>query len=339
MTSPQRHSSNKPDSILNDPGFLPVRLDLNRGLLHFALACDATYRQSRFLVPGRLINASPKSVPLPISDLLEELRHAQPFPDIHFVAHPAFASSTLLSQVLERRFHCAALREPYVLDSYRAQTHRSTPSHSDPGDRVCALLLSLLARPICANEPNVVKLSDACDVLLWRLLSLRPQGRALFIAPRLPEFLAASLKRRQWTRARTHELQGHLAVANDVSTDAQRALLLWHRSMTQFVRLHYGATSNRVALLDTDRFLETPDAQTKAAGAFLRLSERSAPDNLGTVLTQHAKTARPFDINHRRHELDGIINANEREISDALNWGRATTDVAELERLHQHEAL
>ena len=277
--------------IERDPRWLPHALDLPGQRMQFVRVEREVLSQPPFLADFR--PASPDGEAWLGFEDIKALR-PQTGP-LHFIFHTAFCRSTLLVRALEIEGVSAGLAEPGII----AQL-------AGAGDAAAALVkpvCDLLSRPWGEGEAVFVKPTNHANRLIPALLAARPDAKAVLMTNDLAPFLRSVARRglmgRRWGRQLYLELMGYAGM--DLGMDAREQFSMsdlqatsvgWFLSQRYFTQLSQGALSERLRVLDADRF-DKDRAQT-LAGLLDFAGVAVAPNTVGTIaqgprFASHAK--------------------------------------------------
>ncbi len=316
------------ETLAQDAAWLPYAYDLQQDTLAFAHVPRDTHRRVTFLDP-RYLGDAPKSQPLPLPAL--PAARAQP---LHFIFHTAFCCSTLLARALDLPGVSMSLKEPALLVplGYAAAVGKRTETHA----RALQTILDLLSRPLSPRETQVVKLSNAANLLLPEILATRPESKVLLLYSDLDVFLKGTVNKgppgRSFARHMFTQLYPHAPLAKFkieemiAQTDLQLAAQAWLMQLVIFDRMakHFGPT--RVRTLKDETFLAKKADALSRVGALFKLAQPKAGWTAvasSPVFNQHAKHPDDaFNDAARRAGLERTHASHQAEIDAALAWAR-----------------
>ncbi|WP_340587468.1 hypothetical protein [Erythrobacter alti] len=283
-------------TIAADPHWLPHALDLAGGRMQFV-------RIGRDVLtsPGFLADIKPEEAEESAWLTLDEVRAMQPETGaLHFIFHTAFCRSTLLVRALNIEGVSVGMAEPGIL----AQLGGAGEAAKNLIKPVC----DLLSRPWGDGEAVFVKPTNHANMLIPALLAARPDATAVLMTNPLGSFLRSVDKRalmgRRWGRQLYLEMMGYAGMDLGMDgreqfsmTDLQAAGLAWFLSQRLFAMLLSGSDSERLRVLDGDRFdlnrADAVEAVLELAG--LSFDPRAVETVVdGPIFRRHAKIGGDF---------------------------------------------
>jgi hypothetical protein len=320
--------------LASDSDWLPHRIDLAKGLIHFVRLSRADHRRMAFLTDDYVsenaarVTASLRNVAAAILPEAESR--------CHFIFHSAFCCSTLTARALDVEGHVMSLNEPVALqDLADAALGLGDLSRVRPHLQVT---LELLARPFGTGEAVVIKPTDIVTPLAAEMLAVRPEARALLLYSPLSDFLRSVAKKglfgRVWAR-RSFAFHGRLPAFDPgysdqdrwLHTDLQVAALGWLQQQARFARLVRDQPPGRVATLDSGTLLNRRHDMLAAVDRLFELG--LSPETVtaiadGTVFARDSKSRdRAFDADVRRSEHETAANSYGEEINMVVKWAEA----------------
>lgn len=315
--------------IATDASWFPATLDLQRGTVGFARTDRRELAHQPFL-DGRWDRSKLERTSLRFDEIKVPDARATDAVRLNFIWHTAFCSSTAIAGALDAPGKNLSLREPEALtllaDLKRANGG-AVPANA------AQILFALLARRFDAREAITVKPSNAANYLLPEAARLS-SGRWLFLYSDCASFVTAIFRRGELRRAYVRQLFEKIAgdSAQDrrwpienyfALTDLQIAAFCWHLQIAELRRAMTLVTSDRVASLDCDAFLDEPGRVLSETDRFLGLnigSEQIAT-LIGTLMQRDAKSpASRFDALGRRNEWETLGAEARGEIRSAVAW-------------------
>ena len=310
---------------------------------------DETTDQIRFVEHDRATRAS---VPFLIDQYLpaqpfkalerQQARQAAPATaPLHFIFHSGFCCSTLLAACFDQPGLATAFSEPMILNDVHGWRRRgATPA------AVGALLddaLSFLARPFAGDAAAVVKPSTLLNGLASAMLRLRPDARAVLIHAPLRDFLVSIAKKgldgRLWARElflsmRREGLTGSMGFDDESffgQTDLQIAACGWLGQQALFAALT-NTYPDRVRTIDSEAFLDRPDATLRAAAKLFRLefSEDRLSHAFSGPLKRNSKDQTSYSREGREADYAAALEKYGDEVNKVELWAREVAKAADI---------
>jgi hypothetical protein len=317
-----------------DADWLPHRIDVAKGLIHFVRLSREDHRKRPFLTE-EYIGDAPSRAFATISDVARALPR-EPETRCHFIFHSAFCCSTLLTRALDVEGYVMGLKEPVALqDLADAALGLGELARIRPH---LAVALKLLARPFEAGEAIVIKPTDIANPLAAEMLATRPKARALLLYSPLPDFLRSVAKKglfgRVWAR-RSLAFHGRLPAFDPgysdqdrwLHTDLQVAALGWLQQQARFAQLVREQPTGRVATLDSVTLLARRHETLARVDRLFDLA--LAPKSVtlivdGPLFTRDSKKQhKTFDSETREREHALADDAYGEEIGMVVTWAEA----------------
>lgn len=244
-----------------------------------------------------------------------------------FIFHIGHCGSTLLSRALDASLATLPLREPLTL-------RRLATLDADERKSLLDLALRAHERVFRTGQVAVIKATSTCNGLIRPLLDARPGSLAMLMYVDLETYLAGMLGK----RTPPLDLRGHLPArladwsridgappigATDLD-EAQLAVLAWLTGMRHLVHAA-DRLSDRVRLVDFERFLAEPEEQLVDIAAWLGFGDdreellAAWPD----VSTGYSKKPdEPYSAFDRRKTLQRGRTERADEITRGIRWAR-----------------
>lgn len=312
--------------VIADACWFAHRYDARRDEILFVRLPQEFHRTSGFL-KNLEIGADTLQQRLPRAVLKEALRDREGKP-AHFIFHSGLTCSTLLARALGRSGIATAFNEPPILTDVVA--HGLTGNGIANRD-VLDVCIALLGRRFAVGEPIIVKVGSVANGLAPAIMARHPATRALALHAPLPVFLASIARRGLWGRLWGRKLFLGLRNAKLVElgfddadffqhTDLQIAADAWlavHAILAEVTR-RYGPA--RLAAIDSERLSGSFADATAAIAAHFGLRLDPAEVRSDTLLGQHSKTGKAFDLTRRSSELDAALRTHGDEIGTVASW-------------------
>lgn len=325
-------------SVLMNPFWLPHRI-LDQNAIRFVHVGRELHRKATFLDDSSLERTS--------AELTFALEAIDPVAiedgPLHFIFHSAFARSTLLARALDLPGVAMGLKEPIILnDATQLSRQRQLSPH------LLERILQLLARPFAPGESVIVKPSNAANLLMDRMLQLRPRSRALLLYRDLADYLRSIARKgmfgRIWARNQLHQIRheatftaGFSEVELFAQTDLQAAAYGWLIQLGQFARLAENFPE-RVRLMDAAALVAEPRAAFKMATSWFELE-------IDDVQIDHLLSSGVFAQDSKRPERQfgeqnlSPLMVDEDEIKMVVEWTHAVARHVRLPLIFGHRLL
>lgn len=309
--------------ILHDPGYLPFRLDLEKGRVLF-VHLDAQQRRDAAFLDQRALPSQPQGAWAPLSLL--------PTPDTrHTIAdgifHIGHCGSTLLSRLLDSWPELEGLREPLPLRDLAAAWQGTAPPRE--------LLFALMAcwrRPLPPCTRVAIKATSSCNALIEPMLRDGGLRRAILLDMPLEPWLATLLKSEDSVRdalaaseERAGVLHAHGIAMDDTLAprDAIEACAMgWLAERQRFEALASGPYASRVLRVDFEDLLASPEATLSRIAAHLELDAAHVPHAMASLAWGRYSKAQQHGYGREDREHD-LALARERfgtEIASGVAW-------------------
>src|ERR1700693_3067554 len=327
--------------LMTSPDLYPASMDMADRVISFFRLSKDNYRDSSFL-DHRAARVDSQIYRANLDDfLLYDACVPAQSRLVHYIFHPSFACSTLLTRYLDLIPSCFVLREPNLLTQVASMRPFHSASAGEPSfDKAMEdwlhlfrVVLRLLRRTYVARDVVIIKPNDQCNSLGEFLLKQNDESKILFLSIDLRTFLISVLKapeRRVWLRTRLrgaakdaahYELLARVDSSN--LDDAQAGAYLWlvNVCICQHLRM---AAPDRVSILAGDSVANVPDACLRTVASFFGLPLEY--DQVGALLTdpsvlKYSKgLSRPYDAVARRRNLAHAEESLGAEIEQGIEW-------------------
>jgi hypothetical protein len=171
--------------LAQSPALYPMALDLARGAFLFVRMDEADYRASSFLDERAVTRGEPEQW-LPHEEVEHALASATTTRPLHFIFHMGHVGSTLLSRLLDEAGNVLPLREPLPLRAIAEGYDVGAPAI----DRHLETMLRLWERGFAETHCIILKATSATERLGPKLLTMRPQARAVLLNVTAESYLA-----------------------------------------------------------------------------------------------------------------------------------------------------
>ncbi|UNK48236.1 hypothetical protein MNR01_10665 [Lysobacter sp. S4-A87] len=320
-------------SPLDDPGFLPFKLDLvGRRVLFLRL--DAAQRRDAAFLDDRALPANADGGWVPLEAVLTRDMAVATAADAIF--HIGHCGSTLLSRLLDSWPQMQGLREPLPLRTLA----EAWPGLEEPQSRLSPaqapqLLRALWSRwsqPLPPQTRSVVKATSSCNGLIAPLLDWQPTMRAVLLDMPLRPYLATLLKSpasvldaASAAGERLRDLHAR-GIADGIALHAlglpQQCAMGWLAERVRFNAIARGDNAARVLRMDFDALLAQPREQLQRLAAHLDL-EPSGLDNAmaSPAWGRYSKAqAHGYSRDDRAHDLALAMQRHGAEIAEGEAW-------------------
>ena len=318
------------------PEWLAHRYDETADQIRFVEYDRATRAAAPFLIDQYL-----PAKPFKALDRQQARQAAPATAPLHVIFHSGFCCSTLLAACFDQPGLATAFSEPMILNDVHGWRKRgATPA------AVGALLddaLSFLARPFAGDAAAVVKPSTLLNGLASAMLRLRPDSRAILIHAPLRDFLVSIAKKgldgRLWARElflnmRRESLTSPLGFDDEAffgQTDLQIAACAWLGQQAVFAALA-SAYPDRVRTIDSEAFLDRPDAALRAAAKHFRLD--FSDDQLGRAMSgplqRNSKDRTSYSKEGRQADYATALEKYGDEVNKVELWAREVAKAADI---------
>ncbi|MFC3814213.1 hypothetical protein [Lysobacter sp. GCM10012299] len=323
-------------SPLDDPGFLPFKLDLvGRRVLFLRL--DAAQRREAAFLDDRALPANADGAWVPLDTVLA--RDAAAVPSADAIFHIGHCGSTLLSRLLDSWPQLQGLREPLPLRTLAEAWPGLDELQSRLSPAQAAQLLRALwsrwSQPLPPQTRSVVKATSSCNGLIAPLLQSQPTMRAVLLDMPLRPYLATLLK----SPASVHDAASAAGerlrdlhtrgVADGTALHAlslpQQCAMGWLAERVRFSATARGEHAARVLHMDFDALLAQPREQLQ------RLAEHFDLDAAGLDTAtaspawgRYSKAqAHGYGRDDRAHDLALAMERHGAQIAEGEAWVEA----------------
>jgi len=322
--------------IFSTPDVFPEKLDPRNRKLHCCHMSAESYEQSPFL-DHRIIRSDDATEALDLDLLLTATPDSAPLPT-NYVFHNAFCCSTLFSRYLNAATNTLVLREPNILLEVATLCRYSGTSMLpglDPqiANQIFSLTGHLLSRRFPGQKQVIIKPSDACNNLMARLMGQNPENKCILIHSELERFIVAILKlpqRKEWIKIRGNELftdelkeTGKVPAAPENMDSARIAACVWILQMKMMRKLIHRFGPDRVAIIDSETFTESPAEVTRASLSFLgqSITDSDIRTQISRVGRLHSKAAgEEYSRERREAEFRKLRIEHTATVDAGLEW-------------------
>lgn len=312
---------------LNDPAWLPFKLDLAAGKVLLVKVPERDVRQTAFL-DERVLQPQSEGYWVTLDDFAQV---EAPAPQASALFHVGHCGSTLISRLLGETSQVRALREPLVMRELAA----AKASQADGSPRWFRVFWGWLSRS--QQKPVHIKLTSACANLMPWFLMLDQPAVALYVD--LETYLTgmsrgggAGKDVTAFAQQRQLEWQQLYPGARPPQSHAELAAGSWLVSMTHFLNAR-GADPRLVHLLCFDDWLTDIDRSMTELTNHYGWPPPQAPVASHPLLNQYAKqTDVAYDARARQADLALARSRYGQFIDEGLRW---VSTIPELEHLEQ----
>ena len=286
LDCPVHTPTDMPPNPLQDPQFLPFKLDLADARVLF-VRLDARLRAEAAFLDERALPPAPEGYWLSLDAWLAAAPSATTPLRLDWLFHIGHCGSTLLSRLLQAWPEAAPLREPLPLRALAAL---------DAGDtqRMRVMLRRLAqdwTRPLPPASRTVIKATSSCNALAGDALRLHADSRALWLDVALEPWLATILKSQgsigdvlaaasERARLLAGDDEGIAAELRGLSPQRQCAMC-WLAERVRYARLR-AALPDRCLHVDFDDLLARPEAVLSTITVHLDLDHARIADVLAS---------------------------------------------------------
>ena len=319
--------------LIDDGRWLAHRYDESNDTVQFRFVPREKQRELTFLTDAEIGNT-----PLAVharSDCLAEARTRE-LPTPRFIFHSAYCCSTLLARAFDLPGTSFGLKEPQILNDVMGLQLRG----GDPRQVAAAMdiALLLLARPLAADETNVIKPSNLLNPSIALITAMRPDVRAVLLHAPLEVFLASIARKeiegRNWVRDLMWKLIqfgqaerfGFTAEELYRHTDLQVAALGWLVQQALFAEAAQQHDGYRT--LDSERLIQRPAESLTALKELFALDFAPEDAARGPAFRTHSKDRGDYSAEQREQEHERGKSLHGREIGMVLEWAQAVAEHA-----------
>jgi len=318
---------------MNDPGFLPYKLDLvARRVLWLRL--NAAQRAEAAFLDERALPAHAEGGWAPLASLLDAGDEAAtPAAAIFHIGH---CGSTLLSRVLDAWPEVQGLREPLPLRTLADLW----PIRTQPQSRLSPIEAEQLLRGLWAHwshalpphRRSVVKATSSCNGLIAPWLSLTASSRVVLLDMPLRPYLATLLKS-------PNSVLDAAGAAGDRLRDLhtrgfgdgyalhslslpQQCAMGWVAERLRFDALARSEHGARVIRMDFEHLLAQPEAALRQLARHLELDPAGVESALASpAWRQYSKAqSHGYGRDDRAHDLGLAFERHRDEIAAGMAW-------------------
>jgi hypothetical protein len=242
--------------LARSPALYPVALDLVRDAVLFVRMDEVAYNESSFL-DERIAARDQTGRWIPFAEVQAVLSaNTSPRP-LHFIFHAGHVGSTLLSRLIAETGRVLSLREPLPLRTLAEAYDMGTSGL----DVRLEAFLRLWERGFPATEAVVLKATSTAERIAPKLLTLRPEAKAIALNVSVDAYIAtllagsnSAVDLNKHGPERMHRLKTMGVEIPQPSTLGELAAMSWlAEALTQAqMRGEFGA---RVLALDFDQLL------------------------------------------------------------------------------------
>lgn len=313
-----------PSTFLQDPDFLPFKLDLSGNRLLLVGLTPRQRGEASFL-DERALRPDTQGVWVPLDAVLEAHQPITAAP-LDFIFHIGHCGSTLLSRLVQAWPGVQALREPLplrTLAGVEADVRR---------DALLSRLCDLWARRPAGVARTVVKATSSCNGLIEPLLAFRPQARAILLQAPLRSYLATILKSQDSLRDVQAAWPGRAAVLRRHGVGIDTALAAddpvlpvaagWLAEQLRFDALERGPYGERLLRVDFEALLAAPQRVLEDIARHFDLPAQDLDAALGSPeWRRYSKaTTHAYDADDRAHDLQRVEQRFGASIDRAVRW-------------------
>ncbi len=178
------------------PELYPQNMHFQRQDILLIRMNEQAYRAALFL-DNRVITRETERHLVRESMMVEALAGGVDARPLHYIFHCGHVGSTLLSRLLDETEQVLALREPLPLrnfaDAYDASSRRDPLISEERLNTCLEMFLKLWSRGFASTRAVIVKATSATARLAPRLLTARPDSRAVYLSLPAEPYLATML--------------------------------------------------------------------------------------------------------------------------------------------------
>lgn len=318
------------DSFLNDPAFMPFRLD-STGRRVLFVHLDREQRAQATFLDERALGSNPRGVWVPLDAMPP---FVDPVPACDFLFHIGHCGSTLLTHLLASLPATQVLREPLVLRTLTEELLDAglpTGRFSEEGWRLLFHgTLGRLARPLAPDTRTIIKATSSCNALACDLLSLFPHARGVFLDIPLRSYLATLLKSPDSMRDAVTTAPARLAWLRKLIGDndalvlhrltlPEQCAMVWLAERARLGTLRAGSEGVRLLHVDFEELLGDPRETLARIALHLGGDDAWIDDALRSpVWGRYSKAQQHgYGVDDRRHDLARSMELNAAAIREA----------------------
>jgi hypothetical protein len=321
------------DELIGDPFWFPENFDPGQNRFTFVRTDRATLASQPFL-DHRWNRAALARAYGPLDAVAARLPPLETPAKLHFIWHTSFCCSTLIAEALDRAGSNLSLREPVILVTLADAKRDALTGRRAMPPRLIELAFQLLARPEQEGAHIIIKPSNFANILLQDA-ARGTSGKSLFLYSDLEKFLLSiakgGLQLRKYARRLFAGIVGDRgeklpwAIGDIIQmSDLEIAAIAWHLQIAELQRSRPALGTDRVALLNCDRFLADPLQTLVKLDSFfeLGLGEEYLNERIsGAFLKRDAK--RPGTMHDAKSTLaqyDAARATLGSELADIVAW-------------------
>lgn len=286
---------------------------------------EADYRAASFL-DERMYMRQMEAAWTPVSTLASRMETIAPRP-LHFIFHIGHVGSTLLSRLLDETGEVLSLREPLPLRTL-AEAYDFGKAH----DALLEMFLKLWSRGFPSTRAVILKATSSAARLGVRLMTARPQARAVYLSVAAEAHIATLLAGPYAANdlngfgperlSRLKNILGDPAIVQP-KTLGELAAMSWLAERLTQANL-VAAMGARVLAIDFEQFLASMDETLSNVLSHYELD--ASPDRISAlmqspVLTRYSKAPEQSYSRETRTQLLAQSRENYAgEIRNALDW-------------------
>lgn len=316
--------------LAQSPTLYPMAFDVPRDALLFLRLSEGDYRASSFLDERASVTDRQEHW-LSFAQVERAMATQMPARLLHFIFHMGHVGSTLLSRLLDEADGVLSLREPLPL--------RAIAEAYDTGiqdmDRRLEALLRLWERGFSDTRAVVLKATSATERLAPRLLTMRPQARAVLLGVSAESYLTtmfaapnSAVDLNANGPERMHRLTTMGIAVPRPSTLGELAAMSWLAERVTQARIS-SEFGDRVLCIDFDAMLNALEGTVGSVFAhfqFGHTAEHVAMIANGPTLSRYSKAQEhEYSPNLRAESMADAKNRFTPEIRAAVQWLNAVT--------------
>jgi hypothetical protein len=313
------------DELVQSPALYPMALDSARDALLFLRLSETDYRESSFLDERASITDRQEQW-LSFAQIERAMVASAATRPLHFIFHMGHVGSTLLSRLLDEAGAIHPLREPLPL--------RTIAEAYDLGvadiDRRLETMLRLWERGFADTEAVVLKATSTTQRLAPRLLTMRPEARAVLLGVSAESYLAtmfaapnSAIDLNMNGPERMHRLATMGVTVPRPTTLGELAAMSWLAERVTQARIQRDF-GTRALSIDFDAMLSSLEETLQRVLAhfrILRSPQIAASMAKSRVLSRYSKEQdRQYSAGLRTELLAEARAQYSQEIRTALEW-------------------
>ena len=321
--------------LIGDGRWLAHRYDETTDSIQFRFVPRDAQREMTFRTDFEIGDA-----PLAVYSRTEGLAEARSrdLPTPRMIFHSAYCCSTLLARAFDVPGVSFGLKEPQNLNDVAGLHLRGADSRLIAAVMDVALLL--LARPLVADEVNVIKPSNLLNPNILLITALRPDVRGLLLHAPLDVFLASVARKEIEGRAWVRELMWRLIQFGQAErfgftpedlyrhTDLQVAAVGWLTQQALFAEAAERHSGYRT--LDSETLVGRRVESLRALGGLFQFGFDPEAAASGPAFRTHSKDRSDYSAEKRERERQRGRSLHAREIDIVLRWAEQLADHAKV---------